>query len=188
MTGRSTGALPAGRLGRGERGFTLFELIIVVILVALLAGILLGRFLTYQEAAEKTAMEQTAGAIQSALTIQVAGLIARGSVADIPKLASVNPVNFLAQKPKNYAGEYYEPAPGDIPEESWYYDLQRKQLVYLVRRGEHFAPDSSGNKRVRYKTVVVYNEGFPFQSVKARKKDVGGVILTEVEPYKWELK
>lgn len=173
---------------RRASGFTLFELIIVIILVALLSGVLLGRFLMYQEMAEKTAMEQTAGAVQSALTIQVANLIARGHPEDIPKLAAVNPMNFMAQTQGNYVGEFYEPRAGDIDTGTWYYDLKNKELVYTVHRGQHFESKGDGPKVVRYKVGIVYNEGFPFAPAAAIRKEVGGAVLKLVAPYRWEVK
>jgi prepilin-type N-terminal cleavage/methylation domain-containing protein len=171
--------------GKG-RGFTLFELIVVIVLVSMLSAMVLDRFLVYQEMAEKTAMEQTAGAIRSALNIQMAGLIARGRTEDIPKLAAVNPIKFLTERQRNYVGEFYEVGPDDIPTGSWYFDLKRKQLVYSVHRGAYFVPDENGHKRVRYAVTLVYNEGF--LNGPSGAKELGGVVLREVVPYKWELK
>lgn len=169
-------------------GFTLFELIVVIIVVAVLSGILLGRFLTYQELSEKTAMEQTAGAIRSALTIQMAGLITHGRAEDIAKLADVNPITLLMRKQKNYVGEFYEPDLKEISPGSWYFDLKQRQLVYLIHQGRHFLPDRSGVKRVRYRINVVYNEAVANGSNKNGKRNLGGVILEEVEPYIWDVR
>ena len=168
-------------------GFTLFELILVIILVALFSGILLGRFLMYQELAEKAAMEQTAGAVRSALNLQVARLITQGRVDDIPKIVTVNPMTFMTERQKNYAGEFYEASLDDIPPGSWYYDLKHKELVYLVQRGDHFVAGTDGMKRVRYKIGLVYNEEL-FRNVPPdAKKELGGVVLNEVEPYSWNV-
>lgn len=169
-------------------GFTLFELIVVIILVSLLSGMLFRRFLDYQEVAEKAAMEQTAGAIRSALAIQMAGLIAQGKVEELPKLATLNPVTLLAEVQKNYAGEFYEPGADDIPPGSWYYDLKRKQLVYRVQRGEHFVPDEQGNKSVRYRVSLVYNQPLDRTAPATEVRNIGGVVLQEVEPYVWKVK
>jgi prepilin-type N-terminal cleavage/methylation domain-containing protein len=165
-------------------GFTLFELIIVIILVAVFAGVLLGRFQMYQEAAEKAAMEQTAGAIRSALNIQLAALIARGRAGDIPRLAALNPVTLLAEKQRNYVGEYYDVAGSDIAPGSWYYDLKSRQLVYLVDRGTHFVPDKSGRKWVRYRVGLVYNDAVS-PAGDASDREIAGITFTEVEPYIW---
>jgi type II secretory pathway pseudopilin PulG len=72
-----TRRIPGGRTGR-ETGFTLFELIVVICIVATMAGILLNRLRVYQEAAEKAAMQQTAAAIKSALQMRVASYLING--------------------------------------------------------------------------------------------------------------
>lgn len=169
-------------------GFTLFELIIVIILVAVFSGILFGRFLNYQELAEKVAMEQTAGAVRSALNLQVARLITQGRMDDISKIETVNPMKFMTDQQKNYVGEIYEASLDNIPAGSWYYDLKRRELVYLVHRGEHFASGGDGLKRVRYKVGVVYNEELFREAAAVTKKELGGVVLKEVDPYAWDVK
>jgi prepilin-type N-terminal cleavage/methylation domain-containing protein len=167
-------------------GFTLFELILVIVLVAVFSGMLLGRFLQYQEMAEKAAMEQTAGAVRSALTIQFAGLITRGKTEDIPKLAALNPMKLLTDAQKNYVGEFYETSAGDIPPGSWYFDLKRRHLVYIVRNGANFVPQEDGAKEVRYRVSLVYND-WQTGSKKTEPKEVAGIALKEVQPYSWQV-
>lgn len=168
-------------------GFTLFELILVVILVAVFSGILLGRFLYYQEVAEKAAMEQTAGAVQSALTIQFAGLITRGKMEDVPKLAAVNPMKLLTDTQPNYAGEFYEAGTGDIPRGSWYFDLKQRHLVYVVRNGARFLPKEGEAKEVRYKVSVVYNDWMTSGQGESDLKQVAGITLKKVGSYTWDV-
>lgn len=166
-----------------SRGFTLFELVLVIVVVALAASILFGRTLDYQEMAEKTAMEQTAGVVRSALAMQLSGLIARGRMEDIPKLKAVNPMMLLAEVPKNYVGEYYG-TPDDIPAGSWYFDLKSRELVYLIRHGMHFQSKQKGSKAVLYRVNLVYNDWLPA----ADSKEAGGILLQEVQPYTWVIK
>lgn len=176
--------MPRLHVLRRQAGFTLFELVLVVVLVAVLMKILLERFLIYQEMAEKVAMEQTAGALKSALNIQTAALIAGGRAEDVPKLATINPFTLLTEKQKNYVGELFKFNEGDVEPGNWYFDLKRKQAVYLVARGPHFVPDEQGRKEVRYKVEVVYNEGLFGDT----RNTVGGVILKEVKPYVWNVR
>ncbi|MBW8079196.1 MAG: prepilin-type N-terminal cleavage/methylation domain-containing protein, partial [Gallionella sp.] len=89
-----------------DRGFTLFELVVVIIIIAILAGLFLNRVMFYQELAEKTAMEQVAGTVQSALTMQYGKILTRGQASDIPAMAIDNPMHWLQRKPRNYAGEF----------------------------------------------------------------------------------
>ena len=167
-------------------GFTLFELIVVIVLIAVLSGILLRRFLTYQELAEKVAMEQTAGAIRSALTIQLAALVVRGRLKDAPQLATINPMNLLADGQQNYAGEFFTVKPGDVPRGSWYYDLKRGQLVYLVQHDAHFVSGKEGESEVRYSVALLYSDLFSKPGEES-SNDVGGVVLKVVHPYKWNV-
>lgn len=164
----------------------MFELLLVIIVVALAAGMLLGRVLHYQEMAEKTAMEQTAGAVRSALTIQMSGLAARGRMEEIRKLASINPMVLLTELPNNYAGEYYG-APDDVPAGHWYFDLKSRQLVYLVRYGTHFQSDQQ-EKTVRYQIRLVYNDWLQSVTGKPAEEEIAGITLKEVRPYTWDIK
>jgi len=178
---------PAGRRARTD-GFTLFELIVVIVLVAILSGMLLRRFTNYQEMAERVAMEQTAGAVRSALTIQLAGLIVRGKLEDAPRLESINPMNFLSEPQKNYIGEFFSVKPGDIPAGSWYYDLKNRQLVYAVQHDAHFTSSIKDEKAVRYKVSLVYNDNlFAPAGTAVSRKEIGGVALKAVYPYTWNL-
>ncbi|TFW10288.1 prepilin-type N-terminal cleavage/methylation domain-containing protein [Oxalobacteraceae bacterium OM1] len=172
-----------GRAGR-QQGFTLFELVLVIVLVAVFSGVLLKRFTMYQEMAEKAGMEQTAGVLRSALHLQMAGLITRGRIGDIPKLAEVNPFSLLAERQHNYVGEYFDPK--DIPTGSWYYDLKNRQVVYLVHRDAHFSPNLRGECIVRFQIVPVYNAPLPGEA--ATVKELGGITLREVEPYQWDIR
>jgi len=166
-------------------GFTLFELILAIVLVTLFAGILLGRFLFYQEAAEKAAMERTVNALRSAIDIKVATLIARGRASEIADLARANPVDLLSDKPTDYAGEYYHLATIELAPGHWYYDLEDRQLVYVVEHGAHFTPDKQGRKWVRYRTALVHDGSMP-RTAESESGQAAGALLKEVESYVWK--
>lgn len=162
-------------------GFTLFELIIVIIIVSTLGVVLLDRLWRYQEQAEKAAMEQLVGTLKSALSIQVAGLIAKGQVDAVPQLVKENPINWLTEKPGNYLGEYFAPTATQIAPGNWYFDLKDRELVYLPLRTEHFKAMQGSRKWVRYKLDLVYN---PVR-VAVRAPEVGGIVLRLTTPYTW---
>lgn len=170
---------------RRLRGFSLFELILVVTIVVILASVLLDRVLRYQEEAEKAAMEHTVGVIKSALNLKVAGLLARDQAAEMEKLIQENPMNWLADRPRNYLGEYFDPGPEDTAPGHWYFDLKTRHLVYVVQRGEHFIPGPDGRKWVRFRAKVVYNEPRGGMRPGLQAKEIGGVRLEAVEKYSW---
>jgi len=139
-----------------QAGFTLFELIVVVCVVAVMSGILLNRLRNYQEFAEKAAMQQTAAAIKSALQMRVAAYMIGGRDSEIEKLRGENPVTWLQEKPDNYAGEFHTDAYARVRPGSWYFDLPRLELVYVVDLGSNFVPGSDGRKWVRYRVKIDY--------------------------------
>lgn len=168
-----------------QQGFTLLEFVVVILLISTLGAVLLDRVQIYQEAAEKTAMEQTAGIVRSALHLQIAGRLLKGSVESVRGLQTDNPMDWLAELPPNYVGVRFAPKAEEVPRGSWYFDLSDQQLVYRPRRAEHLAPNAAGQREVRYRVEVVYEKVAKEQAIKAENKEVQGVILALVEPYRW---
>lgn len=166
-----------------QAGFTLFELIVVVCIVAVMAGILLNRLRVYEEAAEKALMQQTAAAIKSALRMRAAAYLIGGRDAEIEELRNENPVSWLQERPDNYAGEFYADAYARVPPGSWYFDLGRRDLVYVVNLGAHFVPGPDRRKWVRYRVKIEYDE-MPQKDAPPRKV-LSAVNFAPVRPYKW---
>lgn len=179
IPGLRVGHRPAGR----HAGFTLFELIVVVCLLALMIGILLNRLQVYQEAAEKAAMKQTAAAIKSALQLRIADYMVNGREGEIDALAAKNPVSWLQENPGNYAGEFFADAYVRVPPGSWYYDLNRQELIYVINLGDNFKPGPDGRKWIRYRVRIGY-EDVPLQPGVTRKM-LSAVSFAPVQPYVW---
>lgn len=165
-------------------GFTLFELIVVVCVVAILATVLLNRVRFYQKMAEKTAVEQMAGTLQSALNLRFASLIVNERMAAAPDLLVQNPVSWLTQKPANYAGEYFGAAE-DVQAGQWYFDLKNHTLVYLVLNHRDLKKEEA-LPRLQFRTkLVLGSEDFPGTDGSATGKAVEGVVLEQIVPYGW---
>ncbi|MHB8667908.1 MAG: type II secretion system protein [Burkholderiales bacterium] len=174
--------LGARRAG-GDAGFTLFELIVVVCIVAVLAGILLNRLRVYQEGAEKASMQQTAAAIKSALQMRVAAYLINGRDNDIAQLRDQNPISWLQERPQNYAGEFYADAYARVPPGSWYFDLAHRELVYVIDLASHFKRGADGRKWVRYRVTIEYEE-LPQRDAPPRKV-LSAINFAPVQPYVW---
>ena len=166
-------------------GFTLLELIIVISIVAILAGMFLSRIPYYQEQAEKTVMEQTAGAIQSALVMRYGSLMTHGATSEknLGALATDNPISWLQQKPKNFAGEFYDPTPKTVAPGSWMFDLKSHELIYVLDRSEYFTPGKDGQKWVRFHVKLEY-EPVPGGPTGGRKT-LTLTLFEPTEPYRW---
>ncbi len=143
----SASALRVGSLQvlpRLSKGFTLLELVVVITIIVFLMGLFMNRMMFYQEQAEKTAMEQVAGALQSALTLQYGQILTRGKPSDAAALALDNPMNWLQKKPRNYSGEFYDPTSQAVVPGNWMFDLKTRDLIYVVRDGHYFKPGKDG--------------------------------------------
>jgi len=167
-----------------SRGFTLIELIIVITIIVTLMGLFMNRVLFYQEQAEKVAMEGVAGAIQSALTLQHGQILTRGKPSDLAALAKDNPMNWLQKKPRNYAGEFYEPTPLSVEPGNWVFDLKTRDLVYLLNSAEHFKPGRDGRSWIRFH-VATYYEPSLLPSLQNAPPELTGILFEPVEPYSW---
>lgn len=169
--------------GRVQAGFTLFELVVVVCIVAVMAGILFNRLRVYEEAAEKAAMQQTAVAIKSALQMRVAAYMIGGRDKEIENLRNENPVGWLQEQPANYAGEFYADAYARVRPGSWYFDLTRREFVYVINLGDNFTPGPDARKWVRYRVRIGY-DAVPEKDAPPRKV-LSAVNFVPVQPYVW---
>jgi general secretion pathway protein G len=164
----------------GGKGFSLFELIVVIIVASVLATVLLNRLAYYQELAEKAAMESTLRTIKTGLQIRLAELIVTQKQAQAGQLEIEDPVRWLDDKPPNYRGAYRAPAePG-----SWYFDASERQLVYLVRTGDRLILGTGeGAKQLRFRTKLLKS---PVKVAGGTVEGVAGVTLLPASPYRWQ--
>jgi len=166
------------------RGFTLIELVIVIVIIAILMGLFMNRFLYYQEQAEKIAMEEVVGVIQSSLTMQYGQITTRGKSSDVTALVKDNPINLLQKKPSNYAGEFYEASLQSVPPGNWLFDLKTQELIYLPRNTDNLRPGTDGKPWVRFHTVAAL-ELSRLPSQQNAPPELTGLLFEAVEPYSW---
>ncbi|MFA5826535.1 MAG: type II secretion system protein [Gallionellaceae bacterium] len=167
-----------------DQGFSLIELIIVIAVISILMSIFLERVWYYQEMAEKTAMQEDVGAIQSALTLQHGKNYVRGNKESISLLATENPVKWLQKPPRNYAGEFYDPSPLKLAPGSWVFDLKAHELIYVLDQSQHFVPGKEGKKWIRFHVNVQYEQVVRGGEAEGGKELVGTVFEPK-EPLRW---
>ncbi len=137
---------------RNRAGATLFEFAVAMTVTIILASVLLHRVRFYQAQAEQAAMTRFVADLRSVLHMKVAQLRAQNKGDEIAALADQNPIEWLAEKPINYRGEWYAPTPKDVEDGNWYFDRASHVLVYLIRDRKTFEKPESN--RISFKVEL----------------------------------
>jgi len=161
-----------------QRGLSIFEVTLVVILVGILMVIAMERILRLDVQAERVYLERTVGILQSALLIEFADRVVHDGLAATRTLEAINPVVVLARPPATYVGEFAQPVPPGVAGGEWYFDTGSRSLVYLVRNGGQFETVLDEPKRARFQVRLV-------QGQRAGTPRIEGVVIEPVEPYAW---
>ncbi len=120
------------------RGFTLFEYAVVAIVAALLITVLLLRLHSYQQQAREVAVQRIVGTLRTVLDVKNAQLSVAKKEHELQQVIDMNPVSLLVKPPQNYLGEYRSPEGSTLPDDSWYFDPGKKELVYVVPKSKTF--------------------------------------------------
>lgn len=171
-----------------QRGFSLLELVIVIVLVSVLLTIAIDRLLLLKAQAERVAMEQVLGNIRSGITIRLAELFARGKLADADKLPGSNPMQLLAVRPDNYRGEFFGLDPASIEPGSWYFDSRDGALCYIVEGGEYFETPLAPPARARFRIRPVFDDVDGNGRYDPKVDALRGLQLAPLESYTWNLR
>jgi prepilin-type N-terminal cleavage/methylation domain-containing protein len=124
-------------LQHNQRGFSFLELVTVIAIISVLVAVALRKYLPYVDEAERVSVIRVEGQLRSSLVMEAAKRVVRGRSATIQELEGANPLNLLADLPKNYVGELPPDAVAGAPSRHWYFDTGSKLLVY--RLGEPYA-------------------------------------------------
>jgi prepilin-type N-terminal cleavage/methylation domain-containing protein len=116
-----------------QNGFTLLELIIVVVLVVLLFGFAAMKLLPLRGAAEQAHVLHTVGALRAGLGLQATSRVLDRQVDGLRQLGDENPLDWLAiTPPVSTAGTV------DAMERGrWLWIEERRELVYRLRYPEY---------------------------------------------------
>ncbi len=145
--------------GGGRRhcngGFSLLELVIVIVIISVLLVLAISRLLALMVDAERVTMESVAGTLRSAIGMKVAEGIVKSKVPELRAFEGGNPMALLAETPRNYLGELDGTDPARLEDGNWYFDKRDKTLVYLVRNKGFFVGGQPSPPRARFALRLV---------------------------------
>lgn len=171
---------------RGGRGFSLLELVVVIVIISVLLVVAISRLLAIMVDAERVTMETVAGTLRSAIGMKVAESIVRHRVPELRQLEGSNPMDRLAELPTNYLGELRGADPARLADGNWYFDADARVLVYLVRHQGFFSGGQSNPARARFAVRLVYADRNGNGRYEEGVDAVEGLRLAPVEPYRWK--
>lgn len=170
---------------RSGSGFSLLELVVVITIISILLVVAIAKLWAVQVDAERVAMDEVVGGLRSAIGIDVASYLVTGDFAGLQKLEGTNPMDRLAQVPKNYLGTLNGINPADMVGGAWYFDTQNKTLVYQVRNQDYFRGGFGKPARVRFKLQVVYEARGQRGVDGMNENEIAGATLVALDPYEW---
>ncbi len=166
-------------------GFSLLELVIVIVIISVLLVLAISRLLALMVDAERVTMETVAGTLRSAIGMKVAESIVKSKVADLGTYEGSNPMALLAETPQNYLGELDGADPAKLEDGNWYFDKRDKTLVYLVRNKGFFVGGQANPPRARFAVRLVYSDRNGNGVFDQGKDVIEGLRLNPVEKYSW---
>jgi len=158
-----------------QHGFTLLEMVAVIILIAILGLFALDRLWSLRIAAERAMIEQVSGNIRSALGMEVARYAVENRLAELARLDGSNPMLLLAQTPTGYVGERAAAESKNIEAGSWFFDPVSKMLNYRIAFAENYDPPFEGSALVRFRITLVYRDQNGNQQFDAGMDAIGGL-------------
>nr|MBN2277300.1 prepilin-type N-terminal cleavage/methylation domain-containing protein [candidate division Zixibacteria bacterium] len=110
---------------RNERGFTLIELVIIIIILGILAAVAIPKLFSVTQEAETAAVSTMVSSLESALSMYAAKQYMNGN-----SLAVHNPFDDLSNVPSNYNGVQDPVTAVNTPDGTWSYRPTGNWIMY----------------------------------------------------------
>ena len=165
----------------GNKGYTFLELLIVIAIISILIAVALDRYSKLLVDVERTSMEHDLGVMRSAIGLQMAEHFLTDNMDGLKLLVNSNPMDLLAEQPKNYVGAVSHRDTAEIEDGNWYYDSDINALIYLVINDRYFISEIKP-AQARFKIYPVYSEKKQGRKIKTYQS---GLSLRSIEPYRW---
>jgi len=188
---------------RKAKGFSLFELVVFIILVAIIYATAANRFADFPGQAERANFLAVTTQLQTAINLEMMIGLGTGRIRSAERMDGVNPMDLMLQPPSNYIGVFDLVDRERVQRRTWYFDRSRGELVYLVNDTTGVYLVNNGidvpTDEIRFRIMVEYGEedmrsGLPVEIAENdgsivppenRRTRLRGVLLRPVFPYKW---
>src|SRR5258706_5578640 len=164
----------SGMIVGRKRVSTWMEYGVAAAIIGVIAAVLLGTVLYYEELAEKMQVELTILNMRAGLRYQVADRIIKARTGELAALGGSNPVRWLERPPAGYAGESGCASAEFMERGEWCFDPRAKELRYRPRLRSNLSPDLPV---LRWRIVPVF--------ATTGNRSVDSLALVNVEPYRW---
>jgi prepilin-type N-terminal cleavage/methylation domain-containing protein len=167
-----------------QRGFTLIELVVVLVVLSLLAAVAVPKFIEVTKQAEASAVRGVLGNLRSALSLRMAQGLIDGE--ELSKWASngdneddrLYPMDdLLIDRPEQYLGIISD----SNNRGAWFDDDETYELVYVLKNDDIVDNASGGSpKKLRYSIARVNADGDI-----SNEGETAGLILVPENNYDW---
>lgn len=167
-----------------NRGYSYLELILAVTLVFIFIAVALKMLVKFAVDAEQVAMQEVLQSLDKAVMNLTAEQLLESDIAGLARWQGANPMELLAIKPENYAGEYgnpdTKPATGN-----WYYDYSNKTLVYGVKHDRYFVGAEGTKGQARYQLKFIFADNNGNRQFDPNHDEAQGLELVPEGKYEW---
>ncbi len=199
---RCASKLDSGKnpLGRSA-GFSLFELVVFIVTVAIIYASASNKFAEFPVEAERANFTAITTQLQSAINMEMLLGVGFGNVAASAQMAGMNPMDFLLETPSNYLGVFNGAGITGLERRTWYFDGSAGELIYRVSGDDRVVLLLAGNEiptpEIRFKIVADYSDfdgqsGLPLpssggESSGRAERKFTGVVLRPIVPFRWTI-
>lgn len=169
---------------RLQQGFTLLELVVVIIIISTLIYVALSRLIKLEVQAERASMQMVIGNINSAIAMVISKHIADDDIPGLRRYIDSNPMDLLAQAPASYLGSFAGPPARLDQGVHWYFDRTDHALVYVTGNPRYFQSDGPNKSVTKLKIVPVYDDNNHNGRFDAGDR-LAGLKLTPTAAYHW---
>jgi prepilin-type N-terminal cleavage/methylation domain-containing protein len=171
---------------RARRGFSLLELLIVIVIISVLVVAAIDRLLKLRYEAERVMVQSVIAAMKSGLYVEFAAAAAGGQSGRIDAAPGSNPMLRLSERPEGYAGEFFGADPQLFEPGTWYFDTRERAIVYVVRFPGEFVTPLAGPPRVRLTVAPDYDDVNRNGRFDPGRDPVRGLTLVPLESFYWK--